>query len=281
MSQRAKPLPCVGFCKWLTRKVSCLEELAQQTVERHRGFFRGSAYEDDPVQACGLILMKDVGFVYEAKLLRTRTGRWLSLKEALSEDELKGRAQELVSRYTSAIAAWGQKRSREGAALMNAFVDGVEIANAMACGGRVAQLAADLLEREQLDPGAFRRACLEVRAAMVQDDIIRRAEAEASGGVVRTPEAERAAKEAAASSGSLVVAVQRGGRSLQGVTVIVTGGGTSASGRTDVNGRCAFAGLTRGSYRVVAISEGQRAESNAEVPGGGMSTSVSFDLSGQ
>ena len=250
------------------RKISTLEEVADEFVNRRRSTLRGSAFEKDPVQAVGLLMLHDTRFAYEARVLRSESGEWYSLKEALNVPSLKDMAKELAFRHLAASTGLERGDLEVFDKSISGFADGVEIANAMSYGPRVRTMVEKLVEREELDPGVYRRTRMEVRAAILQAEARLAADAEESGGNVLTAAARKATKQAKATSGDLLVIARRDGGPVSGATIILFGTDTSASGKTDRNGRCLFRNLSAGSFSVKAISDGQKLRQNAEVKAG-------------
>ena len=250
------------------RKVTTLEDVAGQFVGRHESYFRGSAFSDDPVQSAGLILLHDPKFMYRAKMLRSRSGEWHSIEEALALPDLKEVAKELAFRHAAAATGLERGDIEVFERSVSALADGVEIANAMTYGPRVRTIVENLLEQQTDDPTIYRRSTMEVRAAMLQAEVIRHAEAEDTGGKVRTDEARKATEEAKATSGSLLVSVRGEDGPVAAATVIVIGTDTSASGKTDGDGRCRFPNLSAGDYSVKAIMPGRNARDQVAVEAG-------------
>ncbi len=258
-----------------SRRVSCLEELAEEAVARNSRLLAGSAFAEDPVRAAGLLVLGDEEFLYQARILRRPDGTWTSLKDALRLPDVKDVARELLLRHASAKVARDHGFREEFRRFAEGFADGLEIANASSYGGRVGALLQQLLARDLEDPGAYRRSRLELRAAMLQAEIAAMADPHH---VSRPPEAERAAAEARASAGSVAVWIRNDDGPVAGATVMLIGEGSSASSTSDARGCVMFAGLTAGTYKLIVVWKSARKSASVEIPRGGLIRSLGMDL---
>ncbi|MHC4120883.1 MAG: outer membrane protein assembly factor BamD [Planctomycetota bacterium] len=113
-----------------TEKVRTLESLGRDLASRNSDYLRGSAFAADPVASCTLAAMLDVKFLWNEKILRTESGEWVSVREAIEGAANKAVGIQLNSLHVQAQKAMAAGKPDQCARLLGEFSEIVETENA-------------------------------------------------------------------------------------------------------------------------------------------------------
>jgi len=106
-----------------TQKVRTLDAVAQEVAGWHSDYLKGSAFAADPTAACALTAMLDRKFLWNEKILRTKSGEWVSVKEALAGATQRAVGERLESLHGRALAAFQEGKADECAVRLAQFAD--------------------------------------------------------------------------------------------------------------------------------------------------------------
>lgn len=112
-----------------TQKVRPLDAVARDLSSRHRDYLEGSAFAEDPTAACALTTMLDKKFLWNEKILHTKSGEWISVKEALAGGAQEAVGQQLQSLHQQAQNAMIAGNPDQCAQLLARFSDVVNAEN--------------------------------------------------------------------------------------------------------------------------------------------------------